>query len=219
MDNDIPSGLDARYSIRQEFDGHPHAMWVVRFCGDYIDSKEKYNQALSLARNHARKRMRNFQSNKDPDTGIAYGYIAADKLHPEQVEQLQFGSKVRDISYEEAKADYLAEAQRAYAALAELTTEELEFNEEGFVEKFADQYTCEEPVFKGELDGVHYQSSWLGGALNFFIFKSMNIVNALQCSPCVPGAGDLNNVVEDGNGMPTYGVPADWLDDRKGEGA
>lgn len=43
-----------------------------------------------------------------------------------------------------------------------------------------------------------------------FIFKSPIIVKAKFCSPCVPGAGDLDNLSD--NGVNTYGLPNDCLD-------
>lgn len=42
-----------------------------------------------------------------------------------------------------------------------------------------------------------------------WVFKSPVTVECKFCSPCVPGAGDLNNPVE--GGVKTYGLPSDCL--------
>jgi len=44
-----------------------------------------------------------------------------------------------------------------------------------------------------------------------FVFKSPHIINCAFCSPCMPGAGDLDNVHVDG--VKTYGLSADYLAD------
>lgn len=63
---------------------------------------------------------------------------------------------------------------------------------------------------------VWFGSSWLGGALNFFILESSYQVFSAFCSPCVPGAGNLK--VTDGPtpapaSVRCYGVPRDWWAD------
>lgn len=71
------------------------------------------------------------------------------------------------------------------------------------------EYLCiEEPVIEGIYKGVTYRISWLGGAIIVFIFESPVISKARLCSPCVPGAGNLDNLDEDGEEC--YGVPRDW---------
>lgn len=47
------------------------------------------------------------------------------------------------------------------------------------------------------------------GSSFIFVLKSPVIVRACFCSPCVPGAGDLDNLHADG--VQCYGLPADCL--------
>ncbi len=65
----------------------------------------------------------------------------------------------------------------------------------------------DEPIVEGTNDGVHWRTSWLGGALNLFIFDSPVIVKCALCSICVPNAGNLDSLGD----YETYGVPVEWL--------
>lgn len=78
---------------------------------------------------------------------------------------------------------------------------------EEYEEQFAENYQGDEEVFEGELDGVQYRISWLGGAIIVFIAYSPVISKGRPCSPCVPGACDLDSEGD----YEGYGVPADWL--------
>lgn len=107
--------------------------------------------------------------NIDSQTHVAYGYVSANELDDEIVEQLLYGHQ--------AKGDV-----------------------EGDVEEEIDRY--------GTLEGVDYKTSWLGGALHFFITYSPYIVKGNRASPCVPNACILNK----GECGPVtgFGVPSDW---------
>ena len=136
-------------------------------------------------------------SNYNPETGVRYGYISANSLDPEIVTDLlyNFGE---DLTYKEWCQGMAAEHEIENFDLFD----ELDIDE---------HYECDEPIIAGEMDGVQYQSSWLGGALNFFIFFSPVQTECALCSPCVPGAGNLNTRGDYGNFA--YDVPADWRSD------
>ena len=143
-------------------------------------------------------------SNVNPKTGIAYGYISANALHPDTVDSLMFGngcSMFRDISAEEFEREYRREHG-------------LRDNEE----LPCGAFDCFEPYesdVEGICEGVHFASSWLGGALNFFIFESPCITGkARRASPCVPNAGILDTL--DG-AVESYDVPADWRYNEESE--
>lgn len=138
------------------------------------------------------------QPNTNPETGIAYGYISARSLDPEVVHSLMY-ERGEDRSYQAAVAEAKYAWQKEGKDLDDFDEDE-----------FNDGYTCDEPCIAGEYDGVKYQTSWLGGALNFFIFFSPATGNYAQCSPCVPGAGNLN---QPGGDLLCYDVPRDWRRD------
>lgn len=142
-------------------------------------------------------------TNVDPDNGIAYGYIAAQALDPEVVVQLQYSPQATDVAFEEYLQSESAIERRAAAEAGN-------FNFDGLAlrDRLQQGWECDEPVVEGEYEGVHYRSSWLGGALNFFILKSPYVTErARRASPCVPNAGILDTL--DGS-VTAYDVPAGW---------
>lgn len=85
----------------------------------------------------------------------------------------------------------------------------------------------EEPTIEGEYEGVKYHISWLGGAPILYVFEGPLGSAERLCSPCVPGAADLDSgfmyrEAEDGGYVYQteevlpgenlcYCVPRDWL--------
>lgn len=142
--------------------------------------------------------------NHNPTTGVAYGYIAANDLDPEVVDALMYGSQAKDLSYVEALEEHLKTSRAAF----EWVFPKEEFDADFETEVFNQDYEVEEPHIEGVYEGVTYGTSWLGGALHFFILESPVISEGKPCSLCVPLALDLGSVGK-GN-YEGYGVPADW---------
>jgi hypothetical protein len=67
----------------------------------------------------------------------------------------------------------------------------------------------------GEIDGVSMMLAELGGALNIWVLKSPHTGLYSQCSPCIPGAGNLVSPNE--NGILCYDVPKEWRYDYEEE--
>jgi hypothetical protein len=44
-----PIKSDNRYSVTKEFTGHEKPQWVVRFCGQWVDSSAFYTSAVVKA--------------------------------------------------------------------------------------------------------------------------------------------------------------------------
>ena len=149
-------------------------------------------------------------ANINPDTGIAYGYISGNALDPELVHELMYGRQARDLKHAEAWQEFGARTKQDWLQTG--GTED-DFDEEAHRDRFNDDYEAEEPTIEGEIDCpgygiVQYATSWLGGALNFWIFKSpFTTDKARRASPCVPNAGVLDTC--DGD-VTAYDVPADW---------
>lgn len=142
-------------------------------------------------------------------TNIPFGYIAASALDSEVVDELLNGRGAVDVSYQSA----LEEAHnRADIDAGELGYVHGSPDWERFVDKHVETamnyYECDEPHIEGKYEGVTYATSWLGGALNFWIFESpVTTTKARRASPCVPGAAILDTL--DGSEF-GYDVPADW---------
>ena len=120
--------------------------------------------------------------NTNEKTGVRFGYISANSLDYKVVYEMLY-IQGTDYSYKE----YLEE----------------------FPEETINNYENDEPYIEGEMDGVKYSTSWMGGALCFFILESPHQTTCALCSPCVPNAGDLNNIGDDYTTV-SYDVPKDW---------
>lgn len=181
--------------------------------------------------------------------GIRYSYFSFNELAEWCSQDLFYGAQARDLSYEEAVEQLKAEAKRLHASHceeAEIAANETDANmaeedferfiaswfedrniyqdEEDFVAAYLeskyDHIQIDEPIIEGELDGVSYRISWLGGAPHIFVLKGPLGYGNRLCSPCVPGAADpsggftlASEVPEGGvpDGHLCYCVPRDWL--------
>lgn len=176
-------------------------------------------------------------ANINPDTGIAYGYISANQMDPDTVQwllydagtDLSYEEALADLRFEaEKEADEIEEECRiALEEIGGFYPDEFDsFLERGIeaayerlgyagredyvdtrVESESEAIQIDEPIIEGECEGVKYRTSWLGGALHFFIFESPVISKCRPCSFCVPNAGDLGSEGD----YEAYGVPEDWL--------
>ena len=136
-------------------------------------------------------------ANTNLATGIAFGYVASNELDSEVVHELLYGHNAIDHNYQA----WLAEKAVRDAAI------EAEGGEPDENEEYEDN--GQDASVSGIYEGVTYQSSTLGGALNFFITESPVTTDlANHASPCVPNCGILS---KDMDGSTTsYSVPSDW---------
>lgn len=176
--------------------------------------------------------------NYDPDTGIPYGTIYLHHLDSDLAQEL-WCTHGEDISYknalEELRSEIAVEAagieedampsdndllagNQNYvnecidAAYSRLGYEDREDFIEVETERRGESIQIDEPTIEGEYEGVKYMISWLGGAPLLWVFRSPYTGSYAQCSPCVPGAGDLET--PDEYGVVCYDVPPDWRRDE-----
>lgn len=149
------------------------------------------------------------QTNVNPSTGVPYGYISANALDQDVVQELLYGVGADDLTALEREEQAVKDAaNEAYERGLDYGTDDYEDYIERAVSEAMEDFQCEEPLIHGNYDGVEYHTSWLGGALNFFIFFSpVTTDKARAASPCVPGAAILDTL--DGSTF-GYDVPADW---------
>ncbi len=152
----------------------------------------------------------NMPPNVNPETGMRYGIISANSLDPEVVDEIQ--SKGRDVHYEEALKEL--DSKISYACREYLCSGHIDEVVMLARELFDSDYNgSDEPVHEFEIDCPGYgpvigQTTWLGGALMVYIFKSPFQEACDLCSPCVPNCGNLDSRNPDG--YQCYDVPADW---------
>lgn len=142
--------------------------------------------------------------NANPTTGVRYGYISADSLDSEILDELLYGSQAVDVRYRDACEDLEASVRNATEDFLSRSQQRalIDYALELF------ELECDEPIHEGEYQGVRYRTSWLGGALHVWVFESPVVGNYAECSPCVPGAGNLD--CPDLEGVVCYDVPEDW---------
>lgn len=186
-------------------------------------------------------------TNTNPSTGIRYGVISGNSLNPDVLHELMYGPNAVDMQYEQAYAEAKAGAHSRYddaVEEAEIAASEVDPNMGGadrevFIEKwldeagypedyverelqeFADRYESDSFHYEGELDGVTYMVTTLGGAPLVWAIEGPVGVAERLCSPCVPNAADLDSgflmEAEDEAGLKgdcmyvSYVVPREWL--------
>lgn len=164
-------------------------------------------------------------ANTNPETGVAYGYVAASYLDSDLVHSLMW-EKGEDETRKNAEYETAMEVLRTVVSDKEyqsITSPEpcdmeqviqllRDYDMFFEYERAVEDMEISEPLIHGEYEGVHYMTSWLGGALHFFITQSPHITkNAHKASPCVPNAGILHHPDENDFGdVEAYTVPNDW---------
>lgn len=145
-------------------------------------------------------------------TGIPYGIISCNSLDQEWMHELLFVHG-KDLSYaaalqeeedrQRAEFDAALEVVNTYGVWSNIDNQpEFRANLDNF------EPCIDEPIVEGECEGVKYRTTWLGGAQMLWVFESPHVGRFAQCSPCVPGAADLDSPDEDG--IEGYDVPPDW---------
>lgn len=153
-------------------------------------------------------------ANVDHATGFRYGVISqhsvlqawADSAEPDYGKPAcpKCGNEVVEYS-DEAHGDYLHVGSGSYRSCADYACEACE------------RYLVSEDAFGDEALGWSYNDEGyeLTDCLDsdIFILKSPYYTKAQFCSPCVPGAGNLDS--PDADGVETYCLGHDWFEDGK----
>lgn len=190
--------------------------------------------------------------NINVNTGYPYGVIACASLDSDLVQELLYGLHATDHVYEEAYKEAKQEAERTHAQHveeAEIAAREVDANmpesdreafieawldkrgipdQEQYVEEqldgFSDRFESDTTNVSGTHEGVTYLIGDLGGALILWSVNGPLVECESPCSPCVPGAMDLDSgftwLPIDEQGCPNpdrqgvcHGIPRDWLAD------
>lgn len=143
-------------------------------------------------------------ANVNPETGIRYGILAAHNIDQDWLWDMQ--NHGRDVHFEEAKAELWASIKRVCKDY--MRDGDSDFVADQAVECLGENWEDDEPVYEFELQGVKGRTTWLGGAQMVWVFESPFTDTFKLCSPCIPGACDLNSPNPDG--YVGYTVPPEW---------
>ena len=145
--------------------------------------------------------------NINPETGIRYGIISAHSLDPDVIDAIQRYGK--DLRLEDAMNEVEAGIRRICEDyMAPYDVQDIVDEARSRVEVDSD-----EPVHEFEIDDIKGRTTWLGGALLVWIFESPHTGVFQLCSPCVPGACNLDSpvdVLREKVGEIGYDVPPEW---------
>lgn len=154
------------------------------------------------------------KANIHPETGIHYGAISGHSLDHDVLDAIQ--AKVFGLEYQAAYKEHLKQLLQEYAISFpdDLTIQQLidkcEANDiDPDLDYFAENFDCWEPSGTVKHEGLTVTFDWLGGAPLIIVNESPFVTFANPCSPCVPNAGDLDNL--DPDGVECYTVPENWL--------
>ena len=159
------------------------------------------------------------KSNIDAETGIRYGVIGqnAEPLNPDAVQEIWHSGT--NLSYENyldgakaklrsALSDYFSDYKHGSDAKSKLdraVDDALDVVSDGL----GDNYQGDNDAMLFQSDGYKIQT----GETDLWILKSPFYTHAQFCSPCAPGAGNLDSHCADG--PKTYCLGHDWFDDEK----
>lgn len=155
------------------------------------------------------------QSNVNKETGIHYGVISQNSLNPDALND--------DIEPYYGKPHCPRCRAEAKAITNNDRTEE--FDDYKFAEHECSDFSCDnckyvfssESAFPDEPIGLSYENNnyVITDCLDtdLFIIKSPFYTFAQFCSPCVPGAGNLNSPCP--TGPKTYCLGHEWFDGEK----
>lgn len=150
------------------------------------------------------------RSNIDNETGICYGVISQ--------------HSVGQAWYDAAEADYgkplCPQCQREAIECSDATDEFEQYTKHGCADHACDHCKItfdSEHAFGDEPQSWNYAGDGyeLTDCLDndIFVLKSPYYTFAQFCSPCVPGAGNLDNAMDDG--AKTYCLGHDWFEEGK----
>ncbi len=149
------------------------------------------------------------KSNINSKTGIRYGVISAHSVSSEALDDIF--SQGRNLSHESAVEERKKEIEQAITnyvsddRLKERVDEMWQIVEE----EFSKGYTEDEDCYLYEKDGYKIQTMSNG---NIMVLESPFVANCQFCSPCIPGAGNLDKPCD--TGPNTYALGPEWFDEE-----
>ncbi len=158
------------------------------------------------------------QSNMDSKTGIRYGLMGqnAETLNHDATEDIWQGRNLSFEDYQEqakkelrsALSDYFSDSKWGEEKTSRLD-DAVESAFEAVEQGISDNYQSDNDCHLYEKDGykIHTTESELWITLSPFY------THAQYCSPCAPGAGNLDTPCPDG--PKTYCLGHDWFEDSK----
>jgi len=145
--------------------------------------------------------------NYDEETGIRYGIISPHSISGFALDDVY--SNGIDPIYEAGKTELLKDIE-AFCEDHNISFEDIDTD--SFIDAYSNGYgECGD----GQCDysDNDYTLHVSGDNFGIYVIKSPYYTFCRGCSPCAPGAGDLDNPSDDGE--KTYCLDKSWFDDEK----
>lgn len=156
--------------------------------------------------------------NKNPETGISYGVINAGGIDGDILDSIMFGSNSIDITMLQIRIDHAQSQEDFNFVLPVISLNESANRFYNRLKEALDNTSIDWDSFYSENEEINSDvySAIVDGCEVLYSTESNTITvidspytdKFARCSPCYPGAGDLDN--RDDNGLSTYTVPGDW---------
>lgn len=155
-------------------------------------------------------------ANIDHQTGIRYGVISPHSLSGDSLDEVyQRGENLTHwAAVEEARTTLAEHINRGLDTIGfeDVDKERLYEYVEGIwgdvEDRWNDRYEEQDDTYRYEQDGYVLETSSLG----IYVIRSPYYTRARFCSPCCPGAGDLDGFDEDGE--KTYCLGHEWFEEE-----
>ena len=133
--------------------------------------------------------------NYDEKTGIHHGVISPHSVMPEALDDICFGANITDPIYEESREEVSNKINEFFKDLGFLPGDkEIDIRDE-ILEYHDDHYQGDDTGIYDYKDG-NYTLHNSGDNFGLFVIKSPYYTFCRQCSPCAPGAGNLDEPIE-----------------------
>jgi hypothetical protein len=132
------------------------------------------------------------KSNVDLETGIHYGVLSQNDLSSFAWDDVY--NHGEDVAFREALEEYLSAN---------------EGDEDELTQEFADSWESDISGYVYEREGLHLAFT----ETEVMVLKSPYVTYGQFCSPCFPGAVNLDVPMDKDNGVKAYCLPADWFDE------
>jgi hypothetical protein len=144
--------------------------------------------------------------NYNKDTGLAYG-VASGHTFSSLMEDIETHGD--NVSFANFRQSYRNEVEALVKNLPIFSRERGDAVQDimDALDDYVD-YQGEEDNYVAEIDKTKYEMGWLGGAPLIWVTDSEWACYCKPCSPCVPGAGDLNSL--GGSALSHCMPPSEW---------
>lgn len=157
------------------------------------------------------------QANKNTETGIRFGVISIHSVNPDAVEDIYAHGE--NLSHKQFIEEQKLKIERSLTdALEDFSIDEDKIKQlaetvfDDIEQDINDRYEENNDTYLYKKDGYIIQTSELG----LIILESPYFTYTQFCSPCVPGAGNLDAPLDTPHkNNKTYCLGTEWFEDKK----